>query len=285
MRGENRIRVSVLDAGRILLRHLEVFPETKATDAVRQLMLGPAYLANYDFETALPMVVNTEQRIFRLLENRRAELRYAILEIAKADQPFWAHAAIYGRQKALRCVNADQAQCLKDAGLAENPMDDESRVWWTRLSNEFRLLQESEQRTIGSDAEYLSLEYEKSRLAKLGIEKAPYLISHEDQTVGYDLQSYTILDGKIVSHFVEVKGTTSSEPRFFLSRNEWSACLKLSPHYVVHVWNMTDRTLTVFTRQTLEAHVPVDQGTGTWMNSQFLLRGLGVESLIQQTEE
>lgn len=274
MKYENRVRISVLDAGRALLNHLTVFPETRFPDAARQLIFGPGYLASYDFETALPMVMNTEEQIFRLLGNRSAELRHAIFEIAKIDRPFWARAAIYGRQKALNFVNNDQAQCLKDAGLIDKPLVGEPRIWWERLSNEFRLLQDIERRSIGSEAEELTVKYEKERLVKLGIEMDPYLVSLEDETAGYDVYSHTVSNGRVVPYYVEVKGTTLLEPRFFLTRNEWNTCLNLHPQYAFYIWNLSQMALTVLTRDDLINHVPQDRGNGTWMDARLVLKDI-----------
>jgi len=271
---ENRVRISLLDAGRMILKHLAIFPETRPAEAARQLSFGPSFLANYDFEAALPLVTNPQERIFCLLGNRSAELRHAIFEIARIDKPFWARAATYGRQRALRLTNEDQAQCLKDAGLADSPLEGEPRVWWERLSNEFRLLQEVERRRIGSEAERLTLEYEKRRLAALGIDKNPHLVSVEDDAAGYDVYSYTLIDARIVPFHIEVKGTSSAEPRFFLSRNEWEACLKLCPGYAVYVWSQGKLEPTVLMREILEGHVPRDCGDGMWMDVRILLKGI-----------
>jgi len=104
------------------LQHLAEYPEITPVEAARQLALGPSYLANYDFETALTILTNCEAPVFRLLGDRQAELRHAIFEIVRIEKPFWARTAIYGRQKALRFLNDDQTQCLRDAGLIEKPL-------------------------------------------------------------------------------------------------------------------------------------------------------------------
>jgi len=112
----------------------------------------------------------------------------------------------------------------------------------------------------------LTLEYEKKRLKLLGIEKDPYLVSLEDETAGYDVHSYLSQDGRVVPYYIEVKGTTAFEPRFFVSRNEWDACVRLQPQYVIHLWNLGTKSLTILSKEDLEPHIAVDRGLGTWMD-------------------
>lgn len=270
MRHENRIRISVLDAGRVILQHLAEYPGIELVDAARQLELGPTYLGNYDFETALTILAGAEQPVFRLLGERKAELRHAIFEMAKIDKPYWARTAVYGRQRALRLINDDQAQCLRDAGLIETSLEGETRFWWERLAREFRLLQEETQRRIGSEAENLTLEYEKKRLAMLGIDQEPYLVSIEDETLGYDVHSFTVSNERVLPYYIEVKGTTATEPRFFLSRNEWTACLNLHPNYALYIWDVNAKALLILTRDTIQDHIPTDRGSGVWVATRVI---------------
>ncbi len=272
MRRENRIRISVLDAGRVILQHLAEYPGIEPVDAARQLELGPTYLGNYDFETALAILTSAEQPVFRLLGGREAELRHAIFEMAKIDKPYWARTAVYGRQRALRLIDDDQAQCLRDAGLIETSLEGETRFWWERLAIEFRLLQEEAQRRIGSEAEKLTLEYEKKRIATLGIDKDPYLVSIEDETLGYDVHSFTISNERVLPFYIEVKGTTAAEPRFFLSRNEWTNCSRLQPHYAFYIWDVNENKLSILSHDTLLAHIPADRGSGLWMDARLILK-------------
>ena len=46
-------------------------------------------------------------------------------------------------------------------------------------------------------------------------------MSGEDDTVGYDIQSFRLKEGDVVPYYIEVKGTTALEPKFFLSNNQW----------------------------------------------------------------
>lgn len=66
------------------------------------------------------------------------------------------------------------------------------------------------------------------------------------------------------------KGTTALETRFFLSRNEWDTCVRLHPHYVIHLWNLATKRLTILSKEDLEPHIAVDRGLGTWMDIKIL---------------
>jgi hypothetical protein len=209
--------------------------------------------------------------------DRQSELRHSILEIAKSDRPLWARAAILGREKALRCFDEDLAQCFRDADLLGKPISPDSHSWWESLAREIRQLQEIEQSRIGAIAEQLTLDYERRRLLELGIQATPYAVSLEDQTLGYDVRSYAVQhDGSVIPIFIEVKGTMASEAQFFLSKNEWNACLRMHPQYSVYVWEVNSCRLTVLTREDLKGHIPVDQGQGTWTSVRIPLLAFSV---------
>lgn len=269
MNQEDVFRISVLDAGRLLLRHVSTYPDVQFEDAIRQLKFGPSYLAGYDFDRALSLIQSDGARVFALCGDRTEELRHSIFELARSLRPFWARASVFGRQRVLRVLNENQMQCLTDAGLLQSPLTGECREWWERLALELRSAENSELKKIGSSAERLTLEFEIARLEQLGIERQPELVAGEDDTLGYDVASFDLVDGSVRPKFIESKGTTASEPRFFVSRNEWNACLRFGSLYAFYVWHLPSKTLTVIDREELQPHVPQDCGSGIWLDARF----------------
>jgi hypothetical protein len=116
----------------------------------------------------------------------------------------------------------------------------------------------------GREAERLSLEHERDRLRRLGIAQEAEWVSLEDNTLGYDIRSYDLFGGKIVTRLVEAKSTTSDS--IFITRNEWQNAASAEEQYVFHVWKLPDRTFTEFSASAIRPSIPIDQGSGRWQN-------------------
>lgn len=89
----------------------------------------------------------------------------------------------------------------------------------------------------GIKAEELVLEYEKTRLLKLGVEKniPEHVSKTQGDGLGYDILSYDIIDGDILPIYIEVKGSILNENApFDISRNELKVAKKYGKRYRIY---------------------------------------------------
>ena len=97
---------------------------------------------------------------------------------------------------------------------------------------------------VGAVAEKCALQYEKVRLTKLGypeLAKLVQRISLIDKSAGYDISSCS--GGKKAPEeprYIEVKGTTNSEPQFIWSRNERFVAQRERKRYWLYCFDHVD---------------------------------------------
>ena len=72
---------------------------------------------------------------------------------------------------------------------------------------------------------------------------------------------------------IEVKSTTASPLRFYLTRNEWTKCVAIGEAYQFHIWDMKSGRLFVRTAEQIAVHVPADKGNGRWATLEIRLAG------------
>jgi len=97
---------------------------------------------------------------------------------------------------------------------------------------------------VGTVSEECAMKYESMRLTKLGypeLAKLVQRISLIDQSAGYDISSYS--GGKRAPEeprYIEVKGTTNSEPQFIWSRNERFVAQRERKRYWLYCFDHVD---------------------------------------------
>lgn len=76
---------------------------------------------------------------------------------------------------------------------------------------------------VGNIGEKMAIEFEKERVSKLNID--PDMVQFAADKCGYDIRSFDLVDGNIVPVCVEVKTTSSPNPRraFHVTKNERNA--------------------------------------------------------------
>ena len=111
--------------------------------------------------------------------------------------------------------------------------------------------------------------YEVKRLVQLGMNMSPVWMSIEDNTAGYDIQSFDLGAEGPVTRLIEVKSTIASPLRFWLSRNEWEIAKKFGAAYFFHVWDMQGPQLHERTVVDIQPHIPSDNERGRWANVQI----------------
>jgi hypothetical protein len=191
-----------------------------------------------------------------------ASLRLFVFKILRITQPWWLRLVPYGREKVRLALERDQVQCLREAGLFEPVPDSEVIAWWDRIGALVRGTIDSERMLRAREVEKLSLQYERQRMSKLGITLEPQWVSLEDNTLGYDILSYDLQGGRIVSRLIEVKSTTASA--IFITRNEWNNAASAENSFYFHVWKLPEKHIAEYRVAQMRPNIPIDQGTGYW---------------------
>jgi hypothetical protein len=183
-----------------------------------------------------------------------------------AFRPLWGRIITLGRSVFVQKLSRDEIQCFRSAGLLEDPATRHIISWWDRVAAIARLRSDQEKMVRARQAEEMSLAHEAKRLAQLGINRAPVWMSIEDNTAGYDIQSFDPGTEEPVVRLIEVKSTIASPLRFWLSRNEWEIAKKFGSAYHFHIWDLQGPQLHERTMGDISPHIPTDNERGKWAN-------------------
>lgn len=97
---------------------------------------------------------------------------------------------------------------------------------------------------IGEKGENLTMIYETNRLA--GLRDLAHMIEQTslvDSHAGYDIASFDGAHSKdIHDRFIEVKATTSRQPKFYCTRNEVCKAKEYGAKYWIYLWTDVDRS-------------------------------------------
>lgn len=117
---------------------------------------------------------------------------------------------------------------------------DELGAVWALIAppSEARAFEEIRRKSIGDRAEAYSYQLERMSAAA-----ASFIVwvAKDDDGLGYDLEDRT----NTPRRRIEVKGSGGSEPRFFMSDNEWKTAHEDPDTYEVHFWGGIDLNRTV----------------------------------------
>lgn len=91
------------------------------------------------------------------------------------------------------------------------------------------------QKNIGLEAEKLVFINEQKKLLKLNKDLRPDHVSLRDVSAGYDIKSYSKIDGQIKEIFIEVKAVSSSNYKFHLSSGEYQKAIKNLKNYFLYL--------------------------------------------------
>jgi hypothetical protein len=183
-----------------------------------------------------------------------------------AFRPLWARIITLGRSVFAQKLSRDEVQCFRSAGLLEDPPTGAVISWWDRVAAVARLRVDQEKMVRSRQAEEMSLAHETTRLAQLRIDRSPVWMSIEDNTAGYDIQSFDPGPEEPVARLIEVKSTIASPLRFWLSRNEWETAKKFGAAYHFHIWDLQGPQLHERTAAEILPHIPTDNERGKWAN-------------------
>lgn len=256
-------RASAIEAAFALANQLTRYPEASIADAERQLRRGPAQLASLDYRRGLELFNLLGKQTFEQ-ESNKAALRQVLLELSRTEKPAWVYGAPSGRDWCRRSMDADTIQVFEYAKLFES--DFGTTAWWDELAKIVRQADDESRLKAGREGERLTLAHEGEVLQATGIvDRAPRWIALEDNTRGFDIESWRRSpDGTIQPLWIEVKAHSGSSPRLFLTRREWNVAASARHWYIFHVWNLQTRTLQTIGVDEMERSIPLDRGNGQW---------------------
>lgn len=253
-----------------LRKHREDHPNIglcEAVDVVKRLSTNDAH---HDYEAALllqeivpPACSIASPSLF---------FREVIWSVIRHSPPWWRRFAPYGREKLRNALQSNEAQCFTSAGLFVEMPTPDVLAWWDLLAQSVRASDNDRRLEQGREAEQLTIEYERARLKSLGIELDPRWVSVDDNTVGYDIQSFDAGVVEPIVKLIEVKSCARDTAAIFLTRNEWETAISRSPNYRFHVWLLPEKKLIELRPDEIEPHVPVNRGSGSWENAKISLR-------------
>ena len=186
-------------------------------------------------------------------------------------QPIWSKAMRRGRERFLNALDPNDRDLFAAAGLMEYPTPLHVANWWDSISGLARTAFDYGKMELARKAEMLTLQRERSKLKADGICKEPEWPGLDDNFAGYDVLSYEQKPTGIVNRLIEVKSTTKSPMRFFITRNEWNKAKRTGEAYSFHVWDMDSwpPALHIRTVADIAPHVPTDNGKGNWSNAEI----------------
>lgn len=190
-------------------------------------------------------------------------------------KPNWAKLMGLGRKRFTGKLDSDSKSLFKAAGLLAEDPNLEVVQWWDEVTGFARRLIGLEKMIQARKAEQLTIIEEKKRLLEEGIDINPKWVGFEDNTAGYDVLSYEKGSyGAPENRLIEVKSTTASPPRFFVSRNEWNQADKAGKKYIFHIWEMNKPSPLMHERsvEQIRPHIPSDNGAGQWREVEIKLQ-------------
>lgn len=263
------IRMSLIDGGLEISRILEKHPGMLPDEAAKRLRRGPIQDAVLDFEDALEVASRFDWTLFQPSHDRHTELRATLRALILGLKPPWISLFCRGRKKVLAVLTNDEKQCFRAAGLTEKPPSEDVVAWWDSMTAALARNEGANLISIGRVGEQLTIEHEKAKLRRLGLEDmAVEWVSIEDNAAGYDVRSWDLSEaGEVEEMMIEVKTSVSGEDRFFLSRNEWEVAKSNPARYFIYYWEGDPIKLKRILRtEDLIRFIPIDTDVSRWIN-------------------
>lgn len=238
--------------------------------AIEVLKAISADLASLDFDSALELdsVVSMQTP----LDVPHYFYRACLSDLIVSQRLGWARIITLGRGRFLRQLERDEQQCFRAAQLTDDPPTPDVVQWWDILSGNMRREYDRGRLERARKAEWHTMQHEIQRLEKLGITQQPRWIAIDDNTAGYDILSYDVMEGENPrNRLIEVKSTTASPLRFYVTRNEWEQAIKFGDAYHFHVWDMSVTPPRLYERTVSQVrpHIPEDQASGKWATAEI----------------
>ena len=260
---ERIFSLSCIEGLRLIRKHAALNPKLKSSALLSHIDLIEPAANTLDMEASIYLSNLVEDPC--PLEGH--EFYHACIKaILIKYQPIWAKLMRQGRLRFVKKLNSNEQDVFAAAGLLEKPIPLSVVAWWDNVSGYSRLISDQEKINQGRKAEILTLDYERERLKKIGINKEPEWLGLDDNFAGYDVLSYDHGQYDLVNKLIEVKSTLVSPLRFILTLNEWETAKKAKTNYTFHIWNMRTQNpeLHKLTVDEVEKHIPLNKGNGKW---------------------
>ncbi len=259
------LRMSVLTGVLALVDYVEANPGTSQESALQVLGNHFAASALLDLHLATRLIEGISLQLLVEVPTRDARLRLLVRHYIRSFHPAWARLIPKGRNFVEAYLSPNEVQCFVAATLLGSEISIDCRNWWTELDVEFRALANFERLQRGHEAEERTMEFERARLVAAGHpELIPTWVGLDDNTLGYDVRSYSITDTGIKPRNIEVKSTAFLPPSFHLSRNQWDRAVENVGQHCLYVWNASQSIPLMIWPDALASHIPDDNGNGKW---------------------
>lgn len=195
------------------------------------------------------------------LDHYQLQARAALLDYIEVVRPAWLQMAAQGRLRVRAFAGGAIAQVMDEAGLMSGE-DPATVAFWDALAAQARGLRNDRLTEIGRVGERLTMSYERDRTTV-----DPKWVALDNNADGYDVLS-VVSDSDLSALSIEVKTTTmQSGGAFHVTANEWQRAVEAEAH-LFYLWRLNASReagqLSVVTVEGLAAHVPQNQGLGTW---------------------
>ena len=253
-----------------LRRYAAMHPNVPVPDAVHAVRRLSADDAHHDYGAAVTLHAFigddcASDDVVPLFQD-------TISSVVRRNRPWWIRLAPLGRARLRAALNPNEAQCFEAAGLFIEMPTTDVLAWWDSLAQAARAAENDGKLQQGREAEQLTLAFERERLARLGIERDPKWIALEDNTAGYDIQSFDPGVVEPVNKLIEVKSCSGEVVQIFISRTEWETAVASAPRYHFHVWLLPEKKLIELSVNDIAPHIPLNQGSGVWQSVGVTLR-------------
>ena len=255
---------SCFEGLRLLRQYSSTYPNSSSLELLDIIRSTEADTDNLDMDASFELLPFIEPDC--PLDGHKF-YRGCVEAVLRNYRPGWLRNMRQGRLRFIRQLTPDAQDVFKAAGLLETPAPTEIVNWWDAVSGSARLMTDRAKLEQGRIAEKLTLDRERRDLQKKCIEMEPEWLGLDDNFAGYDVRSYDRKpSGSIVNRLIEVKSTTTSPMRFFVTRNEWTKAATVGDRYIFHVWNMASEPPELHTRtvEQVMPHIPSNNGKGTW---------------------
>jgi hypothetical protein len=242
------------------------------SEAAASLLSIDETFAASDHEAALHLhgLLHPDMRFVDFISDLRGALSHLVITI----RPPWAKRVFLGRNLFLAGLDENIRHCFKQALLLGEAPEPDVVLWWDQLDLSIRGIQNFDNKIQGREFERKSLEYERARLKKLGIDMEPKWQALDDNTLGYDILSYRPGEKYPLNTMIEVKSSSRNPPVIVISRNEWEKACEAKEQYIFHLWDARSGNLVECSIDKIELHMPIDNGDGEWSSVSLPINAL-----------